>query len=164
MESVMKKIVILATLLLGLIAGAGPAAAAPVQPVAFEFTTTSGDVCDFPVHVVATGKGKEIDLPGDATILPAPGLTVTFTNTITEKSVSYVITGATHNRTLTNGNVVSTVTGLNTFVNSIEFQHTTLPGIFLVAGTYTFELDSEGHEVQVFSGTGPVTDVCALLK
>lgn len=160
----MKKIIILAALLLGLVVGAGPVAAAPVEPVAFDFTTGAGDVCAFPVHVVATGKGKEIDLPGDRAILPAPELKITFTNTTTGKSVSYVITGATHNETLANGNVVSTVTGLNTFINSREFQHSILPGIFLAVGTFEFELDSAGHEVRVFSGTGQVTDVCALLK
>jgi hypothetical protein len=160
----MKRMLVLAAVLLGLVVGAGPVAAAPVQPVAFDFTTDPGDVCAFPVHVVATGKGKEIDLPGDRTILPAPGLKVTFTNTTTGKSVSYVITGATHNQTLANGDVVSTVTGRNTLINSRRFQQSVRPGIFLVVGTFRFELDAAGNEVHVFSGTGQVTDVCALLK
>jgi hypothetical protein len=163
----MKKLFILIGVLLCSMVTSGPVAAAPVaagpvEPIAFDFTTTAGDVCAFPVFVDVAGKSKEIGAPGDNSILIAPGLKATFTNTITGKSVTYVITGATHNQTLANGNVVSTVTGRNAIVNSIEFNQTVRPGIFLVEGTFRFELNGQ-IEVRVFSGTGKVTDVCAVL-
>ncbi|GAB16155.1 hypothetical protein ARGLB_113_00110 [Arthrobacter globiformis NBRC 12137] len=158
----MKKLFILIGVFLGSMVTSGPVAAAPVEPIAFDFTTTAGDVCAFPVLVEVAGKSKEIGAPGDDSILIAPGLKATFTNTLTGKSVSYVITGATHNQTLANGNVVSTVTGRNTIVNSIAFNQTIRPGIFLVEGTFRFELNGP-IEVHVFSGTGRVTDVCAFL-
>ena len=161
----MKRVLILAALLLGLVAGAGPAAAEPAGPkgkpgVIADFTLT--DVCPFDVELVATGKGKTIDLPGDRVILPSPGLKVTFTNAVTRESVSYVATGTIRQQTLANGDVVSTVTGRNTLINDSESDR---PGIYLVVGTFHFTLDEDGNEVEVFNldGPGRVTDVCAIL-
>lgn len=163
----MKRMLVLIALLIGLVASAGPVAAAPAEPpgkpgVILDITLGT-DVCDFPVRVVLTGKGKAVDLPGDRTILPAPGQKVTFTNTLTGESVSYVITGATHQQTLANDDVLSTVTGRNTLVNG---GGSVRPGIFLVVGTFHFTLDAAGNEVEVFNldGPGQVTDVCAVLS
>jgi hypothetical protein len=171
MEFHMKRMLVLIALLIGLVASAGPVAAAPAEPpgqpgVIFEITLGT-DVCAFPVHLVLSGKGKAVELPGDRTILPAPGQKVTFTHLdpvtgAAVKSVSYVITGATHQQTLANDDVLSTVTGRNTLVNG---SGSVRPGIFLVVGTFHFTLDAAGNEVEVFNldGPGQVTNVCALL-
>ena len=106
--------------------------------------------CEFPIHLVLTGKEK-IDLPGNSTIVPAPGQKVTFTNNLTGATVSYVITGATHNQTLTSGNVVSTVTGRNVVLND---ETSKKQGIFLLVGTFSFELTSTGAEVSLLAVSG----------
>lgn len=159
----MKKLLILIALLFVPVLNVGPVAAAPALPpgkpgVIRDFPNLTG-FCEFPIHLVLTGKEK-IDLPGNSTIVPAPGQKVTFTNNLTGATVSYVITGATHNQTLTSGNVVSTLTGRNVVLND---ETSKKQGIFLLVGTFSFELTSTGAEVQPFSGIGQVTDVCAVL-
>lgn len=156
----MKKLIILVALLVGTTLSAGPVNAAPVQPAPTDVIFDANTICAFPVHLVATGKGKAIDLPGDRVTFIAPGLKATFTNLSNGKSASFVVTGATHNQTLANGNVVSTVTGLNVVINN---QDSVRPGFFALRGTFRFVLDANGNELEVFNGSGQVTDVCALL-
>jgi hypothetical protein len=161
---IMKKLLVAIAIFLGSLLSAGPVAAAPALPpgapgVIVDFPVLEG-FCSFPVHVTVTGKGKLNDLPGDRVILPAPGQKVTITNLDNGKSVTYVITGATHNQTKANKNVVSTVTGRNVVLNNADSEK---QGIFLLVGTFSFELDAAGAEVEPFTGIGQVTDVCAVL-
>jgi hypothetical protein len=42
-------------------------------------------------------------------------------------------------------------------------QKSDKPGLFLLEGNFNFALKEDGTEERVFSGTGEVTDICALL-
>jgi hypothetical protein len=161
----MKKLLVLITIMLGLIIGASPVAAAPAQPPGkpgelIKPTIIEG-VCSFPVELTLVGKSKDVVL-GDKTIFVAPGQKVTLS--ANGKTLNYVVTGTRREVQLANGDYLSTVTGRNVLVNAIG---TDIPGFWLVVGTFHYVLDApNGNEVEPFNldGPGQVTDVCALLK
>jgi hypothetical protein len=113
------------------------------------------------VTAVATGSTKIIDLPGGRQIIASPNTRVTVTAP-NGNSVSYVVTGASHVEVLPNGNFQTTSTGRNLlFVPLVPGKHPS--GLFLTVGNVSFILDPQGTEVEVFSGTGRVIDVCQAL-
>ena len=152
----MKKVLILAALLLGLLVGGGPVSAAPPDPI--EFTFVNRD-CGYRIEITVTGKSGVNELPGGATIITAPGQEATLTNIRTGESVSYVITGATHIDTSEPGLQIVTSTGRNVLIVPVGDRE----GLYLTQGTVEFVLDDKGRQVSAFEGPGQVTDICALL-
>ena len=146
----------IATSLLLLIALAGPAAAAPPDPVDPTPFTLEG-ICDFPVEAELSGKGKVMQLPGDRTLVTSPGLRVTLTN-LDEPSnqVSYVITGSFLLRPLGDGTELGIARGRNIIFGPDM-------GMFLTIGRFTFIGFPDGTAVLQPGGNGRLTDVCAQL-
>jgi hypothetical protein len=134
-----------------------PAAAAPPQPVDATGTFPAGAACAFAVDFVLDGKTKVIDLPGGRQIVTAPDQNVTLTNADTGASVHYVITGAFHNQTLANGDVVTQATGRNVLSDPIA-------GFVLTAGDFSYTTAPDGSNVVPLHGNGTVTDICAALS
>ena len=66
----MKRWLISAAVVAGIIVGAGPAAAAPSDPVDITFNNTD---CGFPVEIHVVGKTKTIDHGGGRFIVTSPG-------------------------------------------------------------------------------------------
>lgn len=151
---VMKRVLILAALLLGLVAGGGPVSAAPPEPI--EFTFVNRD-CGYKITITVTGKSGVNELPGGATIITAPGQEATLTSE--GGSITYVITGATHIDTSEPGLQTVTSTGRNVLIVPVGDRE----GLYLTQGTVTFVLDDKGRQVSAFEGPGQVTDICALL-
>jgi len=113
--------------------------------------------CDFPVRLVVSGMQKNLTLPGGRFISTSPRLTATLTNLETGKQETVVITGAFHQTTLENGDVVTKVTGLNLLGDPEA-------GFVLAKGNFSFVFDAEGNLVQPLTGEGQLIDVCGLLS
>lgn len=153
----MKRMLVLVALLLGLVVGAGPVAAAPPVPIG-SFTFVNRD-CGYRIEVVVTGKSGVNELPGGATIITAPGQEVTLTNIKTGASVTYVITGATHINVVSADRQEVTSTGRNVLIVPEGDRE----GLYLTLGTVTYVLDGRGRQITPFEGPGQVTDICTLL-
>jgi hypothetical protein len=121
------------------------------------FTIPEGAVCTFPVTLEQNGKAKKLELPGGGTIVAFPALTATLTNDDTGKQVTLVITGATHQTTEADGDVVTVVTGLNLLSDPIA-------GFVLAKGKFSFTFDAAGNLTEPLSGKGQLIDVCELLS
>jgi hypothetical protein len=145
-------------LVAGLAAGVAPALAAAPQPVD---ATIEWQCPEFVATLRVTGSSKSIPLPGGGFIFASPNQRVTVTapdgNTAT-----YVITGASHVETLSNGNSLWTSTGRNLLLVPEANGHPS--GLFLTSGTVNFILGPNGEEVALFSGPGKVVDVCQALS
>ncbi|WP_190606276.1 hypothetical protein [Arthrobacter ipis] len=152
----MKKLIVFAAVLLGLVMGSGPVTAAPPAPADVTFINRD---CGFRVEATVTGGSGVNELPGGAAIITAPNQRVTLTNVRTGESVTYVITGATHIDTSDPGLLTVTSTGRNVLIVPEGDRE----GLFLTQGTVTFVLDDKGRQVSAFEGPGQVTDICALL-
>ena len=159
----------------GLAAGAsaGPAVAAPTEnpavPVPVGTDPFLIDCQDFDLTAQLSGKAGALLLPGGRTTFTGPNLRITLTGP-TGKTVTYVITGATHVTELSDGSFDVTATGLNTIIVPFvpDDPDTTVveghdAGLFFTSGTMSWKLNADGTEKELFSGTGRVTDVCALL-
>src|SRR4029453_7789132 len=87
----------------------------PPVPVSGSFIVPGGSVpgCDFDVEVSFSGLAGEIDLPGNRFIFTAPQLTATLTNLDTGRSVSGSITGAFHQCTDENDDIITRAPGGN---------------------------------------------------
>lgn len=159
----MKKLMVLCALFLAFFASATPAVAAPPsEDVLLDITFKPKQLCSYPVQLVVTGKSKLIELPGDRVFIASPGQKVTITNLKTGEEATFLITGSTHAELQADGTTEVKVTGLNVVLNAREAK-SEKPGIFLLEGNFTFALKEDGSEERVFSGTGEVTDICALL-
>jgi hypothetical protein len=112
--------------------------------------------CDFPVRLVLSGKGKTIDLPGEGFIFTSPGLTATLTNVDTGKQAVFGVTGALHQSTRENGDVVTVATGRNLLGDPEA-------GFVLARGNFSYVFDAQGNLVQPLSGEGQLLDVCTLV-
>jgi hypothetical protein len=156
MEFVMKRLIAFAAVLLGVVVGGGPVAAAPPTPADVTFINRD---CGFRVQATVTGGSGVNELPGGATIITAPNQRVTLTNVKTGESVTYVITGATHIDTSDPGLLNITSTGRNVLI----IPEGDREGLYLTEGTVTFVLDDKGRQVSAFEGPGKVTDICAIL-
>lgn len=142
-----------------LVAPAQPAlAAATPQPIAGSFPA----LCPgFQVQISGEGKVGVIPLPGDRLILIWPKLTATVTGP-TGKSVSFISTGVNRIQFLPDGSQYVTATGPNVIAVPDANGHP--PGVFYTTGTVSWTLNPDGTEQgDMFSGSGAVTDVCALV-
>ena len=151
---------VLATVLLALIVAAPhTSVAAPNPPTPVDETPfTVEGLCAFPVQLELNGKSKTITLPGGRSIITSPGLDVTLTNMEnTTNHTTLNITGASHISVLANGDVQTLVTGRNLLFDPVA-------GFVLSQGRFSFVFDASGNLIQPLSGTGQLTDVCALLN
>ena len=169
----MNRRMIPAVLVAGLVAAAGPVAAANaappssangVPPIEVSGGATLTNFCKFPVTYTVTGKAKAITKPNGERIFTSPGQRITLS--ANGKTVNYVITGSRFERDVVVGGVTTTeveVKGRNILIN--EIGKTMISGIFLVVGNFNFEF-VDGVESRSFNPKGPgqVTDVCEALS
>jgi hypothetical protein len=135
------------------------AAASAPDPVNFAFDLPAGDpFYSFPVHLEVVGKAKEIDLPGERKIITAPGQKASLTNLDSGKQIRLNITGTFHQTTLENDDVETVATGRSILVDPVSEPH-----FALTRGRFTYVVDKDDNLVQPRSGTGNLTDICALL-
>jgi hypothetical protein len=131
-------------------------AAAQGPPSEVDVSFTVEGFCAFAILFEVRGKAKTIELPGGRTISTGPGLTLTMTNLDNENQETLGITGAFHQDTLANGDLVTVATGRNLLFDPFA-------GIVLTMGRFTFVFDAEGNLIQPLQGTGRQIDVCELL-
>jgi len=112
--------------------------------------------CDDPIRLEYSGKAKTLQLPGDRFIFTAPDLTATLTNLDSGEQETVVITGAFHQTTLENGDVVTEATGRNLLGDPEA-------GFVIAVGDFTYAFDAEGNLIQPLEGEGQLIDVCELL-
>jgi hypothetical protein len=122
----------------------------------------TGAQCTFDVLAEPSGSTKEIDVPARAgeeerTITIFPAASYTLTNEDTGKQVTLNTTGAAHQTTLENGDVVTVVTGLNLLGDPGA-------GFVLAKGNFSFVFDENGVLIQELEGKGELIDVCGLLS
>ena len=129
----MKRWLISAAVVAGMMVSAGPAAAAPPDTCRCPPIPTTD--CGFDVEIHVVGKTKTIELGDGRFIVPAPGQKATVTATASGKTVEYVATGTFHQQVLADGSVEFKVTGRNIL---------TRPGIglFLTTGNFNFAVDA----------------------
>ena len=113
--------------------------------------------CDSPIRYEFSGKSKVITLPDGRFITTAPGQTTTLTNLDTQKKVTLSTTGAFHQTTDENGNVVTMATGRNLLGDPDA-------GFVLATGNFSYVFDENGNLVRSLQGEGQLTDVCELLS
>jgi hypothetical protein len=131
----------------------------PPVPVSGSFIVPRGSVpgCDFDVEVSFSGLAGEIDLPGNRFIFTAPQLTATLTNLDTGRSVTVSITGAFHQSTDQNGDIITVATGRNLLGDPVA-------GFVIAIGDFSFVFDSNGNLIQPLTGQGQLIDVCGLIN
>jgi hypothetical protein len=95
--------------------------------------------CDFPVRLEYSGKAKTLQLPGERFIFTAPDLTATLTNLDTGERETVVITGAFHQTTLENGDVVTEATGRNLLGDPEA-------GFVVAVGNFSYVFDAKGNQ------------------
>jgi len=113
--------------------------------------------CDFPIRFASSGKAQELVLPDGRFIYTSPGLTATLTNLSTGKQATLTITGAFHQTTLANGDVVTEATGRNLLGDPEA-------GFVLAIGDFSYVFDKKGKLVQPLTGEGQLIDICGLLS
>ena len=139
---------------------AGAARQEPPFPVEQDFVLEPGAVfgnCEFPIQFELSGKGQTLALPGDRFIFTSPDLNVTLTNLNTGTQETFNITGALHQSTLENGDVVTVSTG-RSILGDPE------AGFVIAIGNFSFVFDKKGNLVQPLSGEGQLIDVCEALE
>jgi hypothetical protein len=112
--------------------------------------------CAFPVRLKYSGKAKTLQLPGRRFIFTSPELTATLTNVESGKQETVVITGAFHQTTLENGDVVTEATGRNLLGDPQA-------GFVVAVGNFSYVFDADGNLIQPLTGDGQLIDVCELL-
>jgi hypothetical protein len=159
-----KRIVVTAVSVLVALIVAVPIASAarqePPFPVEQNFVLEAGAVfgrCDFPIQFELSGKGQTLALPGGRFIFTSPGLTATLTNLENGNQETFTITGALHQTTLENGDVVTVATGRNILGDPEA-------GFVLAIGNFSFVFDKKGNLVQPLEGEGQLIDICGLLE
>ena len=133
---------------------------APPLPVQGSQDLEAGAVfgrCDFPIRFELSGKGQTLALPGDRFIFTSPDLNVTLTNRDTGTQETFNITGALHQSTLENGDVVTVSTG-RSILGDPE------AGFVVAIGNFSYVFDKKGNLVQPLSGEGQLIDVCEALE
>jgi hypothetical protein len=139
---------------------AGAARQEPPFPVKQHFVLEAGDVfgrCAFPIEFEMSGKGQTLALPGGRFIFTSPELTATLTNLQNGNQETFTITGAFHQTTLENGDVVTVATGRNILGDPEA-------GFVLAIGNFSYVFDKEDNLVQPLEGEGQLIDICGLLK
>jgi hypothetical protein len=125
------------------------------EPIDLDSGAVFGN-CAFPVRLEYSGNAKTLQLPGRRFIFTSPELTATLTNLESGKKETVVITGAFHQTTLENGNVVTEATGRNLLGDPEA-------GFVVAVGNFSYVFDAEGKLVQPLTGDGQLIDVCELL-
>jgi hypothetical protein len=149
-------------LALGLLFGI-PSIAAPNPPVVVDSTFDlpadffAPGQCAFPVRLSLAGKGKTIALPSGAFIFTSPDLNATVTNLFNSHQVTLNVTGAFHQTTEANGDVVTVVTGRNLLGDPEA-------GFVLAIGNFSYAFDAGGNLIQPLAGRGTLTDICGLIE
>jgi hypothetical protein len=119
--------------------------------------------CEFPVLVEPSSNIKVIEVPErtgeeERTISIFPASSYTLTNVDEpENTVTLNTTGAQHQTTLANGDVVTVVTGLNLLGDPGA-------GFVLAKGNFSFVFDENDVLIQELAGEGELIDVCELLS
>lgn len=169
----MKKWLVPTAVLASIFAAAAPAAAAPSgpphPPLQTEYIFHCGQAAGgFDIEATVTGRVKDIVIPGDRVISVAPNLNVTLTNDA-GKTVSYVITGASHIQFVPTATDPDSVEFKSTGRNLLSFADTDqagedVSGVVLVSGNFNFAVTGDFQtEIRRYSGPGTVIDVCAVL-
>lgn len=148
---------------------AAGALVAPAQPALAERsfedipTGTFAVPCpDSELSVAAAGKYAVIELPGGRTKTIWPGVNITVTGESGESVTFEGTSGLTHTTPLSDGNQLFTATGRNFITVPDANGHPV--GVFFTIGTVSWILDENNQEVgDMFTGTGRVMDLCALL-
>jgi hypothetical protein len=123
----------------------------------------TGAQCTFDVLVEPSSNIKVIDVPErtgeeERTISIFPASSYTLTNVDEpENTVTLNTTGAQHQTTLANGDVVTVVTGLNLLGDPGA-------GFVLAKGNFSFVFDENDVLIQELAGEGELIDVCELLS
>jgi hypothetical protein len=112
--------------------------------------------CDDSIRLKYSGKANTLQLPGGRFIFTSPELTATLTNLDSGVQERVVITGAFHQTTLENGDVVTKATGRNLLGDPQA-------GFVVAVGNFSYVFDAEGNLVQPLEGEGQLIDVCELL-
>jgi hypothetical protein len=113
--------------------------------------------CAFPVTLHVTGKSKAISLPGNRTVITAPGQDVTVTNLNNLKQVTFNITGVFTFHYDSEGGFVAVGTGRN-LVTDPGY------GLTLVIGKFSWAMNSAGQLVQGLTPQGGQTiSVCSMV-
>ena len=163
-DNVVKRAIVMAlSVVLALVVAAPMAVAArqaPPLPVKGSQDLEAGAVfgrCDFPIRFELSGKAQTLVLPDGRFIFTSPGLTATLTNLDhPENQETLSITGAFHQTTLENGDVVTVATGRNILGDPEA-------GFVLAIGNFSYVFDEEGNLVQPLEGEGQLIDICTLL-
>lgn len=131
-------------------------------PVAFSYQVDvpAGYLCeDFDIRLEATGKtdvllaGKN----GGTTLITAPGQVVRVTNLANQKQVTFSATGVFHQTVSAHGDSVWVATGRNVLGDPVA-------GFVLAEGDWTWTKNASGELIAPLSGTGRLTDICALIR
>ena len=154
---------ILATTTLASIGTAQSAGAAPERlDVTFVLDPSDPGVgtsaCAFPVAIHITGKSKTIPLPGNRTVITAPGQQATITNVShPSKQVTLNTTGVFTILNQPDGGFVGIGTGRN-LVTDPTF------GLTLVIGKFSFAVNGAGTLIQGLTlQGGTTTSVCGMI-
>ena len=94
--------------------------------------------------------------PDGTFILTSPGLVATVTNTSTDASVTWSITGSFRQTTLANGDTHTRMLGRNLVTDPVA-------GFALISGDFSFVAAPDGSIVEPLNGTGRIVDVCEVL-
>lgn len=122
--------------------------------------------CPFPIRVSLKGKGATLVLPGGRLIITAPYQNATISNIDSDnpatpeydpaKQVTLNVTGASHQVTTPNGDVITTATGRNLLGDPVA-------GLVLAIGEFTYAFDAGGNLIQPLQGQGQLQDICAMI-
>lgn len=130
----------------------------PVDPEPIDLPAGDPRWCQFPVRLLLTGKGKQINLPGNRVFFTSPGLKATVINLSNSKQVNLVITGAIKNQTNSDGSVTTTATGRNLLGDPVA-------GFVLSEGVFNYTFAANGTTLlQPLNGKGKLTPVCPLIQ
>jgi len=115
----------------------------------------AGAGCDFPINIRVSGKASFISLPGDRLIITAPNQRVTVTNRDDPaNSITFVATSTARLSTDANGNLVVVANGRSLLQDPVANI------LVFVIGSFSFEISG----LTDLTGTGQLTDVCALIE
>ena len=115
----------------------------------------AGAGCDFPINIKVSGKASLITLPDDRLLITAPNQRVTVTNRdVPANSITFVATSTFRLSTDANGNLVVVANGRSVLQDPVANI------LVLVIGSFSFEISG----LTDLTGTGQVTDICALIE
>jgi hypothetical protein len=142
-----------------LAAGIGLPGQALAPPIPVDSTPFVVDgLCTFPVQLQFAGKGDVISLPGNRTLVTSPGLSVLVANADRPtQQVKLGITGSFMTSTLPDGSQLTIARGRNLLGDPVA-------GFVLAVGHFSFVTAQDGTNLVPLSGTGTLTDVCALIS